>query len=99
MQHKLRAQVAAIMLLARAAPTFLAHPAAAQKRATTAPVINSLALNADEALSPGSTLNFQLSAAPKAKKAEVVLGKSGIVVPLSERSAGNYSGSYVVRRS
>jgi hypothetical protein len=99
MQHKLRAQVAAIMLLAPAAATFLAQPAAAQQRASTAPVITSMAVNADEGLSPGSTLSFQLYAAPKAKKADVVLGKSGIVVPLRERTAGNYTGTYVVRRS
>jgi len=99
MQHKLRAQVAAIMLLAPAAATFLAQPAAAQQRATVAPVINSLSVNADEGLAPGSTLSFQLSAAAKARKADVVLGKSGIVVPLRERTPGNYTGTYVVRRS
>jgi hypothetical protein len=99
MQHKLRAQVAAIMLLAPAAATFLAQPAAAQQRAAVAPVITSLAVNADEGLSPGSTLSFQLYAAAKARKADVVLGKSGIVVPLRERTPGNYTGTYVVRRS
>jgi hypothetical protein len=99
MQHKLRAQVAAIMLLAPAAATFLAQPAAAQQRATVAPVITSMAVNADEGLSPGSTLSFQLYAAARARKADVVLGKSGIVVPLRERTPGNYTGTYVVRRS
>ena len=97
MQHKLRAQVVAIMLLAPAAATFLAQPAAAQTVA--APVITSMAVKADEGLSPGSTLSFQLYAAPRARKADVVLGKSGIVVPLRERTPGNYTGSYTVRRS
>ncbi|MCG2592155.1 hypothetical protein LZ009_05110 [Ramlibacter sp. XY19] len=96
MKHKLRAHVAAIMLLAPAAATFVALPAAAQ---AAAPVITSMAVNADEGLSPGSTLNFQLYAAPKARKADVVLGKSGIVVPLRERTPGNYTGTYTVRRS
>lgn len=98
MKYKLRAHVAAIMLLAPAA-TLLTQPAAAQQRATVAPVITSMAVNADEGLSPGSTLSFQLYAAPRARRADVVLGKSGIVVPLRERTPGDYTGSYTVRRS
>ncbi|MDB5857826.1 MAG: hypothetical protein JWQ76_1515 [Ramlibacter sp.] len=100
MKFKLRSQVAAIMLLAPAAAIFIAQPAAAQQRAVVAtPVITSMAVNADEGLAPGSTLNFQLYAAPRARKADVVLGKSGIIVPLRERTPGNYTGSYVVRRA
>jgi hypothetical protein len=100
MKFKLRSHVAAILLLAPAAATFIAQPAAAQQRAVVAaPVITSMAVNADEGLTPGSTLNFQLYAAPRARKADVVLGKSGIVVPLRESTPGNYSGTYVVRRS
>jgi hypothetical protein len=96
MKHKLRAHVAAIMLLAPAAATFVALPVSAQ---AAAPVINSMSVNADEGLAPGSTLNFELNAQPKARKADVVLGKSGITVPLRERSPGNYTGTYTVRRS
>jgi len=93
---QLRTHVAALMLLAPAAATFLPMPAAAQ-RATVAPVITSMAVNADHGLSPGSTLRFQLYAAANARRADLVLGESGIVVPLRERSAGNYAGTYVVR--
>lgn len=99
MKFKLRSLVAAMMLVAPAAAILIAQPAAAQQRAVVAPVISSMAVNADEGLAPGSTLEFQLNAEPRARKADVVLGKSGIVVQLRERTPGNYTGSYVVRRS
>lgn len=99
MQAKLRPHVAAILLLVPAA-TFLAQPAAAQERATVAaPVINALQVNADDGVAPGSTLRFRLDAAPRAARADVVLGKSGITVPLRESSPGVYTGNYVVRRA
>jgi len=53
MKFKLRSHVAAAMLLAPAAAVFVAQPAAAQQRATVAaPVITSMAVNADEGLAP-----------------------------------------------
>ena len=97
MKAKLRTTVAAVMLLAPVA--FVAQPASAQQRATVAPVITSMAVNADHGLSAGSTLRFQLYAAPNARKVDMVLGDSGVVVPLSQQNAGNYTGSYVVRRT
>jgi hypothetical protein len=86
------------MLLAPAA-TFLAQPAAAQQRASVAPTVRSMTVNADDGLSPGSTLRFQVTAAARARKVDVVLGRSGIVVPLQERAPGTYTGTYVVRRA
>jgi len=87
------------MLLAPLAATLLAEPAAAQQRAAAArPQITNMALNSDAGLSPGATLRVQLYATPKAGRASLALGDSGITVPLRERSAGNYTGSYVVRR-
>jgi len=98
-QAKLRPHVAAILLLLPAA-TFLAQPAAAQERAVVAsPTINGLQVNADDGVSPGSTLRFRLDGVPRAARADVVLGKSGITVPLRETSPGVYTGSYVVRRA
>ena len=67
MKFKINSHVAAIMLLAPAAATFIAQPAAAQQRAVVADPVTSMAVNADEGLAPGSTLNFQLYAAPKAR--------------------------------
>lgn len=96
--RKLRTHVAALMLLAPAAATFLAQPASAQQRAP-APTITSLAVNADAGVAPGSTLRFQLYARANASKADVVLGDSRIVVPLRQQSPGNYTGTYVVRRA
>jgi hypothetical protein len=95
---RLCTQLAAALLLAPAA-TFLAQPAAAQQRAHVAPTIQSISVNADDGLSPGSTLRLQVTAAPRARKVEVVLGRSGIVVPLQERAPGSYTGQYVVRRA
>jgi hypothetical protein len=98
--NKLRTHVAALMLLAPVAATFVAQPAAAQQRATVAqPSISNMTLNADGGLSPGSTLRVQVSATPNARKATLALGESGVVVPLKQQGAGNYTGSYVVRRT
>jgi hypothetical protein len=97
--NKLRTHVAALMLLAPVAATFVALPAAAQQRAVVAqPSITNMALNADAGLSPGSTLRVQLYATPNARRATLALGDSGVIVPLKQRNAGNYTGSYVVRR-
>lgn len=100
MKAKLRTHVAALMLLAPAAAVLVAQPAAAQQRAVrVAPSITSMAVNSDQGLSPGATLRFQLQATSNAKAASVRLGSSGITVPLRQQSAGNYTGTYVVRRA
>jgi hypothetical protein len=99
MQPKLRAHVAAILLLAPVAATLVAQPAAAQQRAVVAPSISSMALNADAGVAPGSTLRVQINAAPNAREASIKLGSSGITVPLRQQGAGVYTGSYVVRRA
>lgn len=97
MKAKLRTHVAALMLLAPVAATLVAQPAVAQQR-TVRPVITSMAVNSDQGLSPGATLRFQLAATSNARVANVKLGDSGIVVPLRQQTAGNYAGSYVIRR-
>lgn len=95
----IRSTVAAALLLAPAAFTFVAPPAAAQQRNAAQPAITNIALNSDAALSPGATLRIQLAATPNARAASVVLGDSGITVPLRQQAAGTYTGSYVVRRA
>jgi hypothetical protein len=100
MQPKLRSTVAAIMLLAPIAATFVAPPVQAQARATVAqPSITNMSLNSDGGLSAGATLRVQLYATPNARRATLTLGDSGVTVPLRQQGAGNYTGSYVVRRS
>jgi hypothetical protein len=100
MQPKLRSTVAAIMLLAPMAATFVAPPVQAQARAAVAqPSITNMSLNSDGGLSAGATLRVQLYATPNARRATLTLGDSGVTVPLRQQGAGNYTGSYVVRRS
>lgn len=99
MTTRLRSTVAAAMLLAPLAATFVAEPVAAQQRTAVAqPQITNMALNSDAGLSPGATLRVQLYATPDARRASLSLGDSGILVPLRQQARGNYTGSYVVRR-
>jgi hypothetical protein len=97
MQAKLRSTVAAALLLLPVAATFVAQPANAAT--ATAPAITNMALNSDAGLSAGATLRVQVYATPNARKATLTLGDSGITVPLRQQTAGNYTGSYVVRRA
>lgn len=97
MKARIRSTVAAVMLLAPVAVTFVATPAAAQQQA--APAVTSMSLNADAGFSPGSTLRLQVQATPYARSANVVLGDSGIVVQLQPQSPGTFTGAYVVRRA
>lgn len=100
MHNRLRSTVAAVMLLAPVAATMLVQPVQAQTRATaTAPSISNMALNSDAGLSAGATLRVQVYATPNARRASVTLGDSGISVPLKQQTAGNYVGSYVVRKA
>ena len=98
-RHQLRSTVAALMLLAPMAASFVAQPAQAQTRAATAPQITNMSLNSDAGLQAGATLRVQVYATPNARRASLTLGDSGVTVPLRQASRGNYTGSYVVRRS
>lgn len=97
MKAQLRHHVAALMLLAPAAATFVATPAVAQ-RAVASPQIVGLALNADNGLAPGSVLSVTVNGTPRGR-ARVHLGGTDITIGLRETAAGRYSGSYTVRRS
>lgn len=101
MKFTLRTQAAAaMMLLAPMAATLVATPAAAQQRAVVAQAsIRSMAINADNGLVPGSTLQLHLYATPGAQWANVTLGDSGVRVTMAERERGHYTGRYVVRRA
>ena len=99
-QPKLRSTVAAAMLLLPLAGALVAPAAQAAPRAAAAqPAITNMSLNSDAGLSPGATLRVQVYATRNARSASLTLGDSGITVPLRQQSAGNYTGSYVVRRS
>jgi hypothetical protein len=100
MQAKLRSTVAAMMLLAPVAASFIAQPAHAQARAAAAaPSITNMALNSDAGLSAGATLRASVIATPNARNASLTLGASGVTIPLRQDGPGKYTGSYVVRRS
>ncbi|TWO73300.1 hypothetical protein FN976_00165 [Caenimonas sedimenti] len=100
MKAKLRPHVAALLLLIPGAATLTALPAAAQQRAVVgAPAIQSIALNADDGLSPGSVLQFNVQGTPDARNASVTLAGSNITVPLSQERPGSYRGTYTVRRA
>ena len=99
-RQPLRSTVAAVLLLAPLAATFVAQPAQAQARpAASRPAVTNMSINSDAGLSAGATLRLQVYGTPNARSASVTLGDSGVTVPLRQRSPGNYSGSYVVRRS
>ena len=98
MKTQLRHHVAALLLLAPAAATFVATPAVAQQRAVASPQITGLAINADNGLAPGSDLDVTLSGTPRGR-ARIHLGGTDISIALREGAPGRYSGSYTVRRS
>jgi hypothetical protein len=104
MKHSFRTQIAAAaMLLAPFGAALVAQPAAAQTyqyRVADAAdgKINSMTLNSDSGLRPGSTLRVQVRATPGARWANIVLGDQ-VRIPLRERAPGEYVASYVVRRS
>lgn len=98
MKKQLCTHVAALMLLAPAALTLVAPPAAAQARRAAAPEVFTLSVNADNGLQPGSQLQIAVEGTPGAKASVALLG-TPIVVPLRQTSAGMYRGSYTVRRA
>lgn len=96
MPRTLRHAIAAASLLA---PIALAIAPAHAQRVLLAPqqaTIQSIALNADRGLAPGSTLDLVVEATPR-QYVEVSLGTSGITVPMREVSNGVYRGAYTVR--
>src|SRR5205823_2155783 len=95
-QPKLRSTVAAVMLLAPMAASFLAAPAQAAPATVTRPAITNMALNSDAGLSPGATLRVEVIATPNARRASLTLGDSGISVPLRQAAPGKYTGSHVL---
>lgn len=99
-QPKFRSTVAAAMLLLPLAGALVAPGAEAAPRAAAAqPRITNMSLNSDAGLSAGATLRVQVYATPNARRASLTLGDSGVTVPLRQASRGNYTGTYVVRRS
>ena len=100
MKAFLKSTALAALLLAPVAMTFTAQPVQAQTRAAAAaPQVTNMSLNSDSGLSPGATLRLQVYATPNARRASVTLGQNGPTVALRQQTAGNYTGSYVVRRS
>jgi hypothetical protein len=99
-RQSLRSTVAAVLLLAPLAATFVAQPAQAQARpAAPRPAVTNMSINSDAGLTAGATLRVQVYGTPNARRASVTLGDSGVTVPLRQGAPGNYTGSYVVRRS
>jgi len=84
---------AAMLLLAPMAATFVATPASAQVDIT----IHAMSLNSNHGLQPGATLRLDVQAPPGGRNASVVMGNSGVVVPIRESAPGRYSGSHVIR--
>lgn len=66
-------------------------------RPVLAPVIDSLQVQADAALEPGSSLQFTVRGTPGGD-VRVRLPGTAADVALSETSRGNYTGSYTIRR-
>ncbi|HSV46004.1 MAG TPA: hypothetical protein VLJ58_09455 [Ramlibacter sp.] len=98
--QQLRSTAAALCLLLPVSAAFVATPAAAQKRvaAVPTPEIDSLQINADEGLAPGSELEFTLEGTPRGQ-ARVRIVKHNINLVLKETARGVYTASYIVRRN
>lgn len=94
---------AAVMLLAPIGGAMLAGPAAAQQYPQQVVVsrqgtINSLTVDSDAGLQPGSTLRIHVRATPGARFAHLALADD-VRVPLRERSPGEYVGTHVIRKA
>ncbi|MEJ5990908.1 hypothetical protein WG902_12985 [Ramlibacter sp. PS3R-8] len=96
---KLRPTAAALMLALAPMTGSLMAPAASAAPAAAQPAIANISVNSDAGLSPGATIRLQLATAPNAGQATVTLGDSGVVVTMSQKGAGNFTGSHVVRRN
>lgn len=97
MKAQLRNQVAALFLLAPAALTFGALPAAALAQPAT-PEVRSLDVNSDNGIRPGSRLRFRLEGTPRAQASVRIRGVQSSI-PLREVERGVYVGRYVITRS
>ena len=97
MKALLRHHVAALLLLAPAAATFVATPAIAAPQRAVIPRVTGMTLNADNGLAPGSQLQLAVQGTPRGA-ARVHLGGTDITVALRETSAGMYKGGYTVKR-
>jgi hypothetical protein len=86
-----------LLALALAGPVLLPSPVQAQSTATASPVVNSLEVNADAGLAPGSILDFMVRGTPQGQ-ARVQLEGSGVTVPLREDTPGLYTGRHTVAR-
>ncbi|MES2936437.1 MAG: hypothetical protein V4864_02070 [Pseudomonadota bacterium] len=99
MKRQLRNHAAALFLLAPVAAALVApgaEAATAQRATPAAPQVYSLALNADNGISPGSHLDITVEGSPGAQ-ASVRLASTGITVPLRQVRGGVYRGGYTVR--
>jgi hypothetical protein len=99
MKANLRPTAAALMLALAPLGGSLLAPSATAATPAAQPAIATISINSDAGVSPGATIRLQLTAARNAGRASVTLGDSGIVVPLTQQAAGNYTGSHVVRRN
>ncbi|MEJ8837210.1 hypothetical protein [Ramlibacter sp. AN1133] len=99
MKATLRSTALAAMLLAPLAATLVVQPAQAAPARVAMPKVTNMSVNSDSGLTPGATLRLQVYATPNARRTTVTLGDGGPTVHLRQQTAGNYAGSYVVRRS
>src|SRR5688572_5148891 len=99
MKANLRPTAAALMLALAPLGGSLLPASATGAPAAAQPAIANISINSDAGVSPGATIRLQLTAVANAARASVTLGDSGIVVPLKQQGAGNYTGSHVVRRA
>lgn len=97
MKTLLRNHVTALFLLAPAAITLAALPAAALAQPAT-PEVRALEVNSDRGVEPGSRLRFRLEGTPRAQASIRIRGVEGDI-PLREVERGVYVGRHVVRRA
>src|SRR5512133_1549049 len=96
MKRQLRNHVAALCLLAPAAVTLSALPAAAIAQPAT-PEVLSLQVNSDNGINPGSRLRFTLQGTPNARAFVRIRGVREPIA-LNEAAPGVYRGRYVIGR-
>jgi hypothetical protein len=95
------ALLAALMLAASgwAAAQQPPAPAVGAYRPVFAPVIDSIQVQADAALEPGSSLQFSVRGTPGGEARVRLPGPDGTDVALRETDRGVYTGNYTVRRA
>jgi hypothetical protein len=95
MKAQLRSTVAALCLLAPAAATLSALPAAAIAQVT--PEVQSLEVRSDGSLQPGARLRFRMEGTPRAQATVRIRGVRDPIA-LREIERGVYVGRYVIAR-